>query len=83
MPPALREVSFQIKGGMKVGIVGRTGSGKSSILYALLRLVDLSDGGNGSISIDGQDITHLGLHELRRGITVIPQTPFLFKGTIR
>lgn len=65
---------------MKVGIVGRTGAGKSSILQALFRLVELSEG---SITIDGQDIKELGLHLLRKGIAFIPQSPFLLQGTIR
>ena len=65
---------------MKVGIVGRTGAGKSSILQALFRLCNLDEG---SIIIDGQDITNLGLHLLRKSIAFIPQQPFLLQGTIR
>ena len=59
---------------MKVGIVGRTGAGKSSILQALFRLCDLD---TGTIKIDGVDITTLGLHLLRKNIAFIPQLPFL------
>ena len=62
LEPALRNLSFIIDGGMKVGIVGRTGAGKSSILQTLFRLVEMSEG---SILIDGQDITKIGLIELR------------------
>ena len=65
---------------MKVGIVGRTGAGKSSILQALFRLCELSEG---KIVIDGQNIKDLGLHILRRNIAYIPQSPFLLQGTIR
>jgi len=59
---------------MKVGIVGRTGAGKSSILQALFRLSELE---KGSIKIDGVDITKVGLHALRANIAFIPQSPFL------
>ena len=69
-----------VKPRMKVGIVGRTGAGKSSILQALFRLVELSAG---SIEIDGVNIAQLGLHLLRKGIAYIPQQPFLLAGTIR
>jgi ABC-type multidrug transport system fused ATPase/permease subunit len=65
---------------MKVGIVGRTGAGKSSILQALFRLCDLCEG---EILIDGVHINSIGLHLLRKGIAYIPQLPFLMNGTIR
>ena len=65
---------------MKVGIVGRTGAGKSSILQALFRLCELSEG---KIVIDGVDIKTMGLHMLRKNIAFIPQSPFLLQGTIR
>jgi ATP-binding cassette, subfamily C (CFTR/MRP), member 1 len=65
---------------MKVGIVGRTGSGKSSILQTLFRLIELSQG---SITIDGVNINSTGLHLLRKQIAFIPQSPFLIQGTIR
>lgn len=80
LPPAIKNLSFQIEAGMKVGIVGRTGSGKSSILQTLFRLVDLNEG---VIKIDGQEITASGLHLLRKQIAFIPQSPFLIQGTIR
>jgi len=68
---------------MKVGIVGRTGAGKSSILQTLFRLVELDEKEGGVIRIDGQDISQVGLHLLRKGIAFIPQLPFLLQGTIR
>ena len=65
---------------MKVGVVGRTGAGKSSILQALFRLVETSEG---SVEIDKVDTKTVGLHLLRRSIAYIPQTPFLLQGSIR
>lgn len=80
LEPSLRGLDFEITPRMKVGIVGRTGAGKSSILQALFRLVELSEG---RILIDNVDIKTLGLHVLRKGIAYIPQVPFLLQGTIR
>ena len=69
---------------MKVGIIGRTGSGKSSILQALFRMIELNSNGNfGTAYIDDIDISTLGLHKLRRSLSIIPQNPFIFQGTIR
>ena len=65
---------------MKVGVVGRTGSGKSSILQVLFRLSDLEDG---AVEIDGVNTKSIGLHLLRRSIGYIPQAPFLIQGSIR
>lgn len=79
LEPSLRGLTFAVEPCMKVGIVGRTGAGKSSILQALFRLVELSEG---RIVIDGTDIKSLGLHILRKGIAYIPQVPFLLQGTI-
>lgn len=76
----LKGVSVSIKGGEKVGVVGRTGSGKSSLMIALLRMVELS---GGEIRIDGLNVRDLGLNDLRKKLTIIPQDPVIFSGTIR
>ncbi|XP_052898371.1 multidrug resistance-associated protein 1 isoform X3 [Anopheles moucheti] len=76
----LRGISFTVNGGEKVGIVGRTGAGKSSLTLALFRIIESA---GGSIVIDGQDISQLGLHSLRSRLTIIPQDPVLFSGTLR
>ncbi|NWZ61539.1 MRP1 protein, partial [Acrocephalus arundinaceus] len=77
---ALRLVSVTINRHEKIGITGRTGAGKSSLAAGLLRLVEAAEG---AILIDGQDIAQLGLHDLRTKITVIPQDPVLFSGSLR
>lgn len=77
---ALNSISFKIKGGQFVGIVGRTGAGKSSIFQCLFRMYDLLDG---SIYIDDQNIKLLHVDTLRKGMYVLAQDPFLFDGTIR
>ena len=79
-PLVLKGVSLSIQGGHRVGVVGRTGSGKSSLAAALFRIVEL-DGG--SISIDGMDTRKLGLRELRRGLFIIPQDPVMFSASLR
>lgn len=76
----LKNVSFNIKPKEKIGIVGRTGSGKSSLLISLLRIVEISEG---QIIIDGIDVSKIGLKDLRSRIAIIPQEPILFVGTIR
>ncbi|XP_039496055.1 multidrug resistance-associated protein 1 isoform X11 [Drosophila santomea] len=76
----LRGVSFNIQGGEKVGIVGRTGAGKSSLTLALFRIIEAA---GGRISIDGVDIASMGLHMLRSRLTIIPQDPVLFSGSLR
>ncbi|KAM8717861.1 hypothetical protein ACLKA7_004543 [Drosophila subpalustris] len=76
----LRGVSFNISGGEKVGIVGRTGAGKSSLTLALFRIIESA---GGKIIIDGVDIATMGLHMLRSRLTIIPQDPVLFSGSLR
>ncbi|KAJ1988194.1 hypothetical protein H4R33_002526 [Dimargaris cristalligena] len=80
LPPVLRNVTFGTNVQEKIGIVGRTGAGKSSIMLALFRLVEPT---SGSITIDGISIRELGLRDLRSRLAIIPQDPVLFEGTIR
>uniref|UniRef100_A0A0E0FD97 ABC transporter C family member 13 n=1 Tax=Oryza meridionalis TaxID=40149 RepID=A0A0E0FD97_9ORYZ len=78
--PVLKGISCTFQGGDKIGIVGRTGSGKTTLINAIFRLVEPS---GGKIIIDGQNITTMGLHDLRSRIGLIPQDPILFNGSIR
>uniref|UniRef100_A0A669B340 ATP-binding cassette sub-family C member 10 n=1 Tax=Oreochromis niloticus TaxID=8128 RepID=A0A669B340_ORENI len=80
LPNALDGVSLMVRPGEKIGIVGRTGSGKSTIFLALFRMVELSQG---QILLDQLDITTVGLVQLRSRLAIIPQDPFLFSGTVR
>ncbi|KAL3643736.1 Canalicular multispecific organic anion transporter 1 [Castilleja foliolosa] len=80
LPPVLHGISFVISPSDKVGIVGRTGAGKSSMLNALFRIVELE---RGRILIDGCDIAKFGLTDLRKVLGIIPQSPVLFSGSIR
>ncbi|TPX30555.1 hypothetical protein SmJEL517_g05897 [Synchytrium microbalum] len=76
----LKGISVDIKPGSKVGIVGRTGAGKSSMLQALFRLVEPNPG---SVIIDGLSVTDMSLEDIRSRISIIPQEPFCFKGDLR
>lgn len=76
----LHNVSFTLQPGQKVGVVGRTGAGKSSLIVALFRMVEPS---GGEIVIDGQNVLQLPLATLRQGIAIVPQEPTLFTGTLR
>ncbi|CAK9798977.1 ATP-binding cassette sub-family C member 4 [Anthophora quadrimaculata] len=80
-PPVLKNLNVTIEAGWKVGVIGRTGAGKSSLISALFKL--FVDGLEGEVKIDGRDIRTLGLHELRSRISIIPQQPFLFSQSLR
>nr|QVT92351.1 ABC transporter [Salvia miltiorrhiza] len=80
LPPALSDVSLTIPEGSHVGIVGRTGAGKSSILNVLFRLNPVC---SGYVLVDGLDIAKLPVRDLRSRIAIVPQSPFLFEGSLR
>ena len=76
----LRGLTVTFQGGHKIGVVGRTGSGKSTIMMSLLRILEAYDG---QIIVDGKDISKISLDDLRSKITIILQDPCLFAGTLR
>ncbi|KAL4792353.1 P-loop containing nucleoside triphosphate hydrolase protein [Aspergillus venezuelensis] len=76
----LKDVSLDIKPHEKIGVVGRTGAGKSSLTLALFRIIEPT---NGSISIDNLDVSTIGLFDLRGRLAIIPQDPAMFEGTVR
>jgi ABC-type multidrug transport system fused ATPase/permease subunit len=80
LEPVLNKITFRIEAGQKVGIVGRTGAGKSSLALALFRGLEAEEG---KILIDDVDIGLIGLQDLREAITIVPQDPTLFSGTLR
>ncbi|OBR08341.1 ATP-dependent bile acid permease [Colletotrichum higginsianum IMI 349063] len=80
LPPVLTDLSLRIRHGERIGVVGRTGAGKSSLTLALFRFLEAR---SGSITIDGLDISKLNLTDLRSRISIVPQHPVLFSGTLR
>lgn len=80
LPLILKGITFRAEAGAKLGLIGRTGSGKSTVLQCLYRLVDIEQG---EIKIDGQNINDLSLQSLRRMMAMVPQDPALFLGTVR
>jgi len=80
LPPVLKGLSFNIERNERIGVVGRTGAGKSSLTLALFRFLEAREG---SIHIDGLDISTINLHALRSRLAIIPQDPVLFSGTVR
>ena len=79
LPLVLKDLCFTIQPAEKVGVVGRTGAGKSSLISVLYRLVEP----HGLVTIDGVDAKAIGLHDLRKKMSIIPQDPVLFSGTMR
>jgi ABC-type multidrug transport system fused ATPase/permease subunit len=80
LPPVLKGLSFSVKRNQRIGVVGRTGAGKSSLTLALFRFLEAREG---IILIDGIDISKIKLHDLRSRLAIIPQDPVLFSGTVR
>ncbi|XP_043694912.1 ABC transporter C family member 3-like [Telopea speciosissima] len=80
LPLVLRGLTCTFLGGKKIGIIGRTGSGKSTLVQALFRMLEPT---TGHICIDGINISKIGLHDLRSRLSIIPQEPTMFEGTLR
>lgn len=80
LPPVLKGLNFSVNRNERVGVIGRTGAGKSSLTLALFRFIEAQ---SGSILIDGLDISKIRLHDLRSRLAIIPQDPVLFSGTVR
>ena len=80
MPFVLHSLACTFHGGLKTGIVGRTGSGKSTLIQTLFRIVEPTVG---RIMIDGVNISSIGLRDLRSRLSIIPQDPTMFEGTVR
>lgn len=80
LPPVLKGLSFNVSKNQRIGVIGRTGAGKSSLTLALFRFLEAREG---SIHIDGVDISKISLYDLRSRLAIIPQDPVLFSGTLR
>ncbi|GAA0139823.1 ATP-binding cassette [Lithospermum erythrorhizon] len=80
LPSVLKNITCTFPGRKKVGVVGRTGSGKSTLIQAIFRIIEPMEG---TIVIDNVDITKIGLHDLRSKLSIIPQDPTMFEGTVR
>ena len=80
LPLVLRGITCTFPGGLKTGIVGRTGSGKTTLIQTLFRIVEPNAG---QIVIDSINILSIGLHDLRSKLSIIPQDPTMFEGTVR
>lgn len=80
LPPVLKGLTFRVNRNERVGVVGRTGAGKSSLTLALFRFLEAR---SGTIHVDGLDISKIKLHDLRSRLAIIPQDPVLFSGTVR
>lgn len=80
LPSVLKNISCIFPGRTKIGVVGRTGSGKSTLIQAIFRTVEPREG---RIVIDDVDISKIGLHDLRSRLSIIPQDPAMFEGTVR
>jgi ABC-type multidrug transport system fused ATPase/permease subunit len=80
LPPVLKGLTFKVNQNERIGVVGRTGAGKSSLTLALFRFLEAR---SGSIHVDGVDISKIKLHDLRSRLAIIPQDPVLFSGTVR
>ena len=77
---ALKNINIELNPGEKIGVIGRTGSGKSSLTLSLFRIIEAFEG---KIVIDGYDIHDVPLKKLRRSISIVPQEPFLLEGTLK
>ncbi|KAK9823485.1 hypothetical protein WJX72_003089 [[Myrmecia] bisecta] len=80
LEPVIRGISFEVRAREKVGVAGRTGCGKSTLMMALFRIVEPC---GGRIVIDGIDVGSIGLHDLRSKLALVPQDPVIFSGTVR
>lgn len=83
LPLVLKGLNFTVRPRERIGVCGRTGSGKSSTFLALMRIVEIEKSEGSGVYIDGVDCAKLGLHTLRNAIAIIPQDPILFTGTVR